>query len=133
MVRHAARAALASRAAPTVLVTGHLSHLVAEAVRGLAVTVVHNSDYQAGLSTSLRAGIKAVPEVCAGAVVLLGDMPNVGSDTVDALIAAAERHANAHAAEATVNPVRPISSIRRRPYRSPSRPPVNRPTAMASV
>jgi len=41
--------------------------------------------------------------------------------------------AAAHAAEATTNPAMPVSSIRLRPKRSPSRPPVSRPTAIASV
>jgi len=31
-----------------------------------------------GLSTSLRAGIGAVPGECEGAMVLLGDMPGIG-------------------------------------------------------
>ena len=35
--------------------------------------------------------------------------------------------------EAIVKPAAPISSIRLRPNRSPSRPPVSRPTAIASV
>ena len=39
--------------------------------------------------------------------------------------------AAAHAADAATNPAIPVSSIRRRPKMSPSRPPVNSPTAMA--
>ena len=39
--------------------------------------------------------------------------------------------AAAHSAEAATNPAIPISSIRRRPNRSPSRPPVSSPAAMA--
>jgi len=41
--------------------------------------------------------------------------------------------AAAHAADATTNPATPVSSIRLRPNRSPSLPPVSRPTAIASV
>ena len=41
--------------------------------------------------------------------------------------------AAAHSTEAIVKPPAPIRSIRLRPNMSPSRPPVSRPTAMASV
>jgi hypothetical protein len=41
--------------------------------------------------------------------------------------------AAAHRSDAIVKPPAPISSIRRRPNMSPSRPPVSRPTAIASV
>ena len=39
--------------------------------------------------------------------------------------------AAAHAADASTNPAIPVSSTRRRPKMSPSRPPVSSPTAMA--
>ncbi|GAA4105926.1 hypothetical protein GCM10022214_86520 [Actinomadura miaoliensis] len=41
--------------------------------------------------------------------------------------------ASPHSSEAAVKPAAPTRNMRRRPYRSPSRPPVIRPIAMASV
>jgi molybdenum cofactor cytidylyltransferase len=40
------------------------------------------------LSTSLRAGVRALPAECDGALVLLGDMPMITGAHVDRLIAA---------------------------------------------
>ena len=74
---------------PVIVVTGHR----AEADRGgaradLAVEFAHNPVYAEGLSTSLKAGFAALPEDAEAAVVLLGDMPLVGSGVIDRLVAA---------------------------------------------
>jgi molybdenum cofactor cytidylyltransferase len=86
LVRHVADAALASRARPVIVVTGHARDRVQDALAGLPLIVVHNKDYATGLAGSLRAGIAAVPQEAAGAFVLLGDMPLVTADLMDHLI-----------------------------------------------
>lgn len=88
LVRRAAKAALESRADAVIVVTGHAGAAVAAAVADLDVTVVANPDYAEGLSTSLRAGLAAVPAECDGAVVLLADMPGIDAAAIDRLIAA---------------------------------------------
>ena len=80
-------AALASQAKPVVVVTGHERDRAEVALDGKSVSLVHNPDYAEGLSTSLRAGIKALPQDLDGAIVLLGDMPRVGPRHIDKLIA----------------------------------------------
>lgn len=87
LVRWAAAAALASRARPVIVVTGHARPEVEAALTGLDVVFVHNPDFADGLSTSLRAGLAALGEQVAGAVVLLGDMPDASGAVIDALIA----------------------------------------------
>ena len=79
LVRIAAEQALASRAKPVIVVTGHERERVEAALAGLPVRLVHNPDYADGLGTSLKAGIAAVPDDADGAVVCLGDMPQVDS------------------------------------------------------
>jgi molybdenum cofactor cytidylyltransferase len=49
---------------------------------------VHNREFADGLSTSLRAGLAAVPDDVDGAIVCLGDMPQVRAALVDRLISA---------------------------------------------
>ncbi len=88
LVRIAAEAALASRAAPVIVVTGHDAASVEAALDGLAVTFTRNPDYAEGLSTSLRAGLRALPGGRDGVVVMLADMPGIGPAIVDRLIAA---------------------------------------------
>lgn len=88
VVRRVVEAALAGGARPVLVVTGHEKERVAGALSGLPVQVVENAAYADGLSTSLAAGIRAVPSTCEGALVLLGDMPLVDGELVRGLIAA---------------------------------------------
>ncbi|MEM0907830.1 MAG: molybdopterin-binding/glycosyltransferase family 2 protein [Pseudomonadota bacterium] len=80
MARHAVRAALASRADPVVVVTGHEADAVQRALSGLDVTFIHNAQFAEGLSTSLRAGLTALPASADAALVLLGDMPMIEAE-----------------------------------------------------
>jgi molybdenum cofactor cytidylyltransferase len=88
LVRHVAEHVLASRAKPVIVVTGHQKERVERALAGLPVTFVHNADFADGLSTSLKTGIAAVPAAADGAIVCLGDMPQVSAALIDSLIAA---------------------------------------------
>ena len=88
LVRIAAEEALASRAKPVIVVTGHQREQVEKALAGLPVELVHNPDFADGLGTSVRAGIAAVPADADGAIVCLGDMPQVDAGLIDRLIAA---------------------------------------------
>ena len=88
LVRIAAEEALASRAKPVIVVTGHQREQVETALAGLPVQFVHNPEYADGLATSVRAGIAAVPADADGAIVCLGDMPQVDAGLIDRLIAA---------------------------------------------
>ncbi|MGC2409662.1 MAG: nucleotidyltransferase family protein [Methyloceanibacter sp.] len=88
IVRRVAAVALASGAHPIIVVTGHEASRVTEALKGLEVTTVRNSSYSKGLSTSLRAGLGALPAGIDGAFVCLGDMPEVEGPVLGALMAA---------------------------------------------
>jgi molybdenum cofactor cytidylyltransferase len=88
LVRIAVEQALASRASPVVVVTGHQRAETEAAIAGLDVKLVHNPDFAQGLATSLKAGIAAVPAGNDGAVICLADMPGVNAALIDKLIAA---------------------------------------------
>jgi molybdenum cofactor cytidylyltransferase len=88
MVRRAAEAAVSSRASPVIVVTGHEADRVASALNGLDVQRVHNPAFADGLSTSLKAGVAALPADADAAVVVLGDMPDVNAALIDRLITA---------------------------------------------
>lgn len=90
LVRHAVEAALASKAGSVTVVTGHQQAEVRDALAGLAVSFVHNPDFAEGLSTSVRAGIAALPAECDAALIALGDMPLVDAALLDRLISAFE-------------------------------------------
>jgi len=85
LVRHAAEAALAASPRPVVAVLGAHADDVASALDGLDVTLVRNPAFAEGLSTTLRAGIAALPPDCTAVTVLLGDMPRVTPQMIDSL------------------------------------------------
>ncbi len=88
LVVRSVRAALASRASPVIVVTGHEEEAVRAALAGLDVRIVHNPDFAGGLSTTLKTGLAAVPADADGAIVALGDMPRIEARHLDRLIAA---------------------------------------------
>jgi len=88
LIRIAVEQALASRASPVIVVTGHQGKETEAAVAGLDVKLVHNPDFAQGLGTSLKAGVAAVPAGNDGAIICLADMPGVNAALIDKLIAA---------------------------------------------
>ena len=115
MVTRTVEAALRSRAAAVIVVLGHQSAELAEAMRddGLhtdatgqqgRLHLVHAPDHAAGLSASLRCGIAAAREREAqAALVCLGDMPLVRTATLDRLIAVLDGDAHALACVPTLH------------------------------
>ena len=88
LIRHAVEAAASSRAMSVIVVTGNNAKDVETALDGMAVGFVENIEYTKGLSTSLKCGLRALPDDCDGAAILLGDMPLVTPQLIDGLIAA---------------------------------------------
>jgi molybdenum cofactor cytidylyltransferase len=96
MLRRVVESALASRATPVLVVTGHQAREVSAALAGLSVTLVDNPNYRSGLSSSLKAGIQRLPPDVGGALIALGDMPGILPAHFDGLIEAfAAQHGQA--------------------------------------
>ena len=88
MVRRVVDAALASRADPVVVVTGHEAERIKGALAGRDVVMIHNPDFAEGMSSSLKTGIAALDPALDGVVVCLGDMPRTNAALIDSLVAA---------------------------------------------
>ncbi len=88
LARIAAEAALKSHAQPVVVVTGHQRESITEALADLPVQFADNPHFADGLSTSVKAGLAALPADIDAAVVMLADMPQVDSALIDKLISA---------------------------------------------
>lgn len=88
LLRRVIRQALASDLAEVILVLGHEGEAIAAAVGELGQRVVINPAYEAGQSTSLRCGLRAVDPRVAAVMFLLGDQPHVGAEIINTLIRA---------------------------------------------
>lgn len=80
--------ALASGLHPVVVVVGHLASQVRAALPNTGETVIENAQYRDGQSTSLHAGLAAVPLNAPGAIVMLGDQPLITASHLTRLAAA---------------------------------------------
>jgi len=67
------------------VVVGHEGERVAEALRGAPASIVKNPDHEAGMLSSVRCGLRALPEECEAVLVALGDQPRITTEVVDAM------------------------------------------------
>jgi molybdenum cofactor cytidylyltransferase len=86
LVRRAVRAALDAGLDPVVVVLGHEADRIRAELSGLPARDVFNPDYALGMSTSVRAGVAALPAGPAAAVVQLADMPRVTAEMLGRLV-----------------------------------------------
>ena len=84
-IRHVARTALSAGLSPVVIVAGEPHREIRAAVADLPVTVIHNPDWEAGQSTSVRCGLRALPDAIGSAIFLLADQPHIPIELVKAL------------------------------------------------
>jgi molybdenum cofactor cytidylyltransferase len=88
MVARVAQRLLASRARPVIAVLGNQADAVDTVLGKLPIDRVRNPEFAAGLSTSLKRGIAALPSDLDGVIICLGDMPLISGRHLDRLIAA---------------------------------------------
>lgn len=93
IIRAVARQALASKASRVIVVTGHQTEEIEDALQGLNVTCVHNPLFEQGFASSLKTGIAAVPAENGAAIVALGDVPLGDAKLIDRLIEAGAKEA----------------------------------------
>jgi molybdenum cofactor cytidylyltransferase len=88
LVQHVARAALEAGLSPVIVVTGSDAESVTAAVQDLPVGCVHNPDWQAGQSGSVKVGLQALPPETGAAVFLLADQPHTPPQLIASLVEA---------------------------------------------
>ena len=89
LVERALDAAQAAALAPVVLVVGaHAEAVLACVGEREGLLVVHNPDWETGMSTSLRAGLAALAPDMDAALILLADQPGVDAALIRRLLAA---------------------------------------------
>lgn len=68
------------------VVVGHEGERVATALSGRPVSVVANPDYGRGMLSSVRCGLRALPQPCEAILLALGDQPAVTCELVDTMV-----------------------------------------------
>jgi len=88
VLAHTLAHALAADLDAVIVVLGHEAATVRERIDFAGAQVIVNNEYREGQSTSLRAGLAALPPDADAALFILGDQPLIGPAVHDALIAA---------------------------------------------
>ncbi len=94
LVRRIAETALRSGLSPMIVVVGSAKQEVSAALTGLPVQIIDNPKWSDGQSTSIKAGVAALPSNTGGALFLLSDQPFLNEAVIQALIAEAQKTQN---------------------------------------
>ena len=86
VLTHCADALIQSMVKEVIVVLGDRTKILKNQLRGRKVKVIMNPYYRRGMSTSIRKGIRAIDPNSYGILIALGDMPFLGSRTVNSLI-----------------------------------------------
>lgn len=88
LINHVIDSAIGMHLSPVLLVTGYRRADVMALAPAQGVQEVFNPDFASGMMASVRCGLRAVPETCEGAVMLLGDMPMITAQHIQTSIGA---------------------------------------------
>jgi len=86
VIAHIVDQLLGSRIDKVYVVTGHQAERISGELSGLRVSIVNNPDYESGMLSSVRCGLRALPEQCKGVLVALGDQPSITSQLVNLML-----------------------------------------------
>lgn len=92
VIAHVVDRFLESAVGKVIVVVGHEAEKTAQALSGRKVLIVENPGYAAGMLSSVRCGLGAVPARCRGIMVGLGDQPSISAALIDSLIDAFSKH-----------------------------------------
>lgn len=101
VIRHVARAVVASPVTDAVLVIADDGDAIADAAAESQLRKVVNTDAASGLSSSIKTGLATLDPLIDGALIVLGDMPSVTAALLDELC----KTFAAHGGNAIVFPV----------------------------
>ncbi|HUV65201.1 MAG TPA: nucleotidyltransferase family protein [Sedimentisphaerales bacterium] len=86
VISHIVDQLLASAVDKIFVVRGHQPHRISGELSGRPVSIVNNADYDSGMLSSVRCGLRALPKRCKAVLVAIGDQPSISTELVDLMI-----------------------------------------------
>ena len=86
VISHIVNQLIKSKVKNTYVVTGHQSDQVVEELSGKPITIIHNPEYISGMLSSVRAGIRNIPQEYDAILITLGDQPSITTKLIDDMI-----------------------------------------------
>jgi molybdenum cofactor cytidylyltransferase len=88
VITHIVDQLLASALDAVHVVVGSQADQVSRGLSGRPVSIVTNADYESGMLSSVRCGLRSLPRQCRAVLVVLGDQPSITSQLVDQILQA---------------------------------------------
>lgn len=86
VITHIVDQLLASKVDKVCVVTGHQAERIRQELSSRPVSIVDNPEYESGMLSSVRRGLRALPKQCKTVLVAIGDQPSITSKLVDSMI-----------------------------------------------
>ena len=86
VITHIVDQLLVSNAGEIHVVVGHRAESIREELSSRNVSIVSNPDYKSGMLSSVRCGLKSLPEKCRAVMVVLGDQPTITAELIDQMV-----------------------------------------------
>jgi molybdenum cofactor cytidylyltransferase len=77
---------IASKIDKVYVVTGYQGKRISRELSGRTVSIVNNPDYKSGMLSSVRCGLRAIPQQCRAVLVALGDQPSITTTLIDQML-----------------------------------------------
>jgi molybdenum cofactor cytidylyltransferase len=85
-IRQIAMKAIRAGLSPVMVITGAVKEEIEQELNGLPVVIIHNPVWIEGQSTSIRVGVKHLPETTGGAIFMLSDQPMIPETLIRSLV-----------------------------------------------
>ena len=86
VISHIVDQLLASTVGEVHAVVGHQAERISAELSGRAVSIVNNPNYTSGMLSSVRCGLRNLPEKCRAVMVVLGDQPSITTGLIDQIL-----------------------------------------------
>jgi molybdenum cofactor cytidylyltransferase len=86
VIAHIVDQLLTSSVGEVHVVVGHEAERIRAELSGRTISIVTNPNYKSGMLSSVRCGLKNLPEKCRAVMVVLGDQPSIKSELVDRML-----------------------------------------------
>ncbi len=86
VIAHIVDQLLASTIDEVYVVVGHRAKRISAELSGRVVSVVNNPNYKSGMLSSVRCGLRNLPEKCRAVMVVLGDQPSITTELIDQML-----------------------------------------------
>jgi molybdenum cofactor cytidylyltransferase len=86
VIGHIVDQLLASTVDEVHVVVGHQAERISAELSGRKVSIVNNPNYKSGMLSSVRRGLRNLPEKCRAVMVVLGDQPSITTELIDQML-----------------------------------------------